>query len=148
MDAASIDDALTDDHVQLDGLFRAVRTAIGLRSPGAESAQAAFEQRLFRHMTWEEQSLFPALVHARPNYPARKIESLQIDHERIREKLRELAAAVTARDWPQGAACVEDLWVLLEGHNRDEEKGVYTDADHLLSKELRVAMLENWKRGG
>lgn len=143
MDAASIDDALTDDHVQLDGLFRDVRTAIGLRDVGAGPAQAAFERLLFRHMTWEEETLFPALMKARPGYPSRKIESLKIDHERIKEKLCELAGAVSARDWPQGTACLEDVWVLLEGHNRDEEKGVYTDADHLISKEERVAMLEH-----
>jgi hypothetical protein len=146
MDATSIDDALTEDHVQLDGLYRTLRIAVGLRDGGVASAQTAFERRLFRHMAWEEDAFFPVLV-ARPGYPSKKIESLKIDHDRIKEKLLEISAAVTARDWDQATTCVEDLWFLLEGHNRDEEKGVYTDADHLIPKEDRIAMLKLWNAG-
>jgi hypothetical protein len=148
MDALSVDDALTDDHVQLDGLFRTLRTAVGLREASAEASRKRFEERLFRHMTWEEETLFPALRKAQPGYPEKKVESLVIDHERIREALRELAAAIRDRAWPSGAQGVDDLWILLEGHNRDEEKGVYTDADRWIPAEERARLLQQWKTGG
>jgi regulator of cell morphogenesis and NO signaling len=144
MDNVSLDDALTEDHVQLDGLFRRVRRAVELQDPAAESARTGFERRLLRHMTWEEEILFPALRAAQAGYPEKKIESLVIDHARIREKLQELAEAIRGRDWTPAAGAVEDLWVLLEGHNRDEEKGVYTDADRRIPEADRRRLVNLW----
>jgi len=141
----SIDDALTDDHVQMDGLFRTLRVAIVGREPGSAAIQEVFEQRLFRHMMWEEQALFPALRAADGRYPERKIESLVIDHARIREKLLQLASNIRESTWTDAARAVEDLWVLLEGHNRDEEKGVYTDADRMIPAAERIRLLNQWR---
>ena len=139
----SVDDVLTEDHVALDALFRGIRSALGSEQ-GASEARSKFERRLVRHMTWEEEVLFPALQEADPRFPARKIDSLVIDHERIREKLGELGAGIAGRAWRDAAQAMDDLWVLLEGHNRDEEKGVYTDADRMLSEEERRRLLETW----
>jgi len=144
MELNSLDDALTEDHVQLDGLFRQVRTAVTHQDPAAESARSEFERRLARHMTWEEEILFPSLRAAQADYPEKKIESLVIDHARIREKLEELAEAIRSRDWTPAAQAVDDLWVLLEGHNRDEEKGVYTDADHRIPEGERRRLVNLW----
>ena len=90
----SLDDALTEDHVQLDELFRSLRREVDLRDPSAESARSEFERRLLRHMTWEEELLFPSLRAAQSSYPEKKIESLVIDHARIREKLQEKLESV------------------------------------------------------
>jgi regulator of cell morphogenesis and NO signaling len=144
MTTASVDDALTDDHVQLDGLFRRVRRAVELQDPAAESARSEFERRLMRHMSWEEDVLFPSLRAAQARYPEKKIESLVIDHARIREKLHDLGEAIRSREWTAASPAVDDLWVLLEGHNRDEEKGVYTDADRLISEEERRRLVSSW----
>jgi len=140
----SVDDALTEDHVQLDGLFRQLRFALERRDPTAEPARAEFERRLLRHMTWEEGILYPALRAAQHDYPEKKIESLVIDHERIREKLQDLAAAIRGLDWSAASGHGEDLWVLLEGHNRDEEKGVYTDADRKIPEAERRRLVGLW----
>jgi len=142
---ASVDDALTEDHVRLDGLFSGLRSAVARRDPGAAAAQDAFERRLFRHMTWEEEILFPALRAAAARYPERKIESLVIDHARIREKLLDLAAQLRGSAWIEAGQAVEDLWALLEGHNRDEEKGVYSDADRMIPAAERVRLLSRWR---
>jgi hypothetical protein len=141
----SVDDALTDDHVRLDGLMRSLRRSIERRDPGSEAVRLEFEKRLFRHMTWEEETLFPALRAADDRYPGKKIESLVIDHARIRERLQDLASDIGAAEWTSANRSVEDLWVLLEGHNRDEEKGVYTDADRLISEPERRALLATWR---
>jgi hypothetical protein len=141
----SVDDALTDDHVQLDGLFGNLRRSVGTRDPGTEAVRGEFERRLLRHMTWEEETLFPALRDADDRYPGKKIESLVIDHARIRERLRDLASEIAAKDWSGAGRSVDDLWVHLEGHNRDEEKGVYTDADRLIPEPERRALLARWR---
>lgn len=141
----SVDDALTEDHVRLDGFFRDLRAAVARRDPGAAAVQDAFERRLFRHMTWEEEVLFPALRAADARYSERKIESLVIDHARIREKLLELASQLRETAWIDAGRAVEDLWALLEGHNRDEEKGVYSDADRMIPAAERVRLLSQWR---
>jgi iron-sulfur cluster repair protein YtfE (RIC family) len=141
----SVDDALTDDHVRLDGLFRTLRRSVENRDPGSEGLRSEFERRLFRHMTWEEETLFPALRAADGRYPEKKIESLVIDHARIRERLQDLSTEVAAKEWTGAGQSVEDLWVLLEGHNRDEEKGVYTDADRLIPETERQVLLARWR---
>jgi hemerythrin-like domain-containing protein len=141
----SVDDALTNDHVRLDGLMRSLRRSVERRDPNCEAVRKEFEQRLLRHMTWEEETLFPALRAADGRYPGKKIESLVIDHDRIRERLGDLASDIGAMEWTGADRSVEDLWVLLEGHNRDEEKGVYTDADRLISEPERLALLATWR---
>ena len=141
----SVDDALTDDHVRLDGLFRTLRRSVEIRDPRTEAVRSEFERRLLRHMTWEEETLFPALRAADARYPGKKIESLVIDHDRIREGLRELASEVVALEWTGANQSVENLWVLLEGHNRDEEKGVYTDSDRLIPEAERQVLLARWR---
>lgn len=144
----SVDDALTEDHVQLDGLFQSLREAVEGGKAGSPALQESFEKRLFRHMTWEEETLFPALRAADGRYPERKIESLVIDHARIREKLLQLASSIRESAWADAAQAVEDLWVLLEGHNRDEEKGVYTDADRMIPAAERLRLLNQWHSEG
>ena len=141
----SVDDALTDDHVRLDGLMRSLRLSIERRDLKSEAVRMEFEKRLFRHMSWEEETLFPTLRAADGRYPGKKIESLVIDHARIRERLQDLASDIGATDWTGADRSVEDLWVLLEGHNRDEEKGVYTDADRLIAEAQRRALLATWR---
>jgi iron-sulfur cluster repair protein YtfE (RIC family) len=136
---------LTDDHVRLDGLFRTLRRSVENRDPGCVGLRSEFERRLFRHMIWEEETLFPALRAADGRYPAKKIESLVIDHARIRERLQDLATEVAAKEWTGAGESVDDLWVLLEGHNRDEEKGVYTDADRLIPETERQVLLARWR---
>jgi len=96
-------------------------------------------------MTWEEETLFPALRAADDRYPGKKIESLVIDHARIRERLGALASEIGGMEWADANRSVEDLWVLLEGHNRDEEKGVYTDADRLIPESGRRDLLVRWR---
>jgi hypothetical protein len=143
----SVDDALIADHVQLDGLFRNLRLLVEDWDAKSAAVQEAFERRLVRHMTWEEESLFPALG-AADGGCQRRIESLVIDHARIREKLLELASGIRESRWTDAAQSADDLWVLLEGHNRDEEKGVYTDADRMIPATERFRLLSRWRSEG
>lgn len=80
------------------------------------------------HMRWEEEKLFPAAAHL---VPAKTIESLLIDHERIRRSLDE--------------GDLEQLRVFLEGHNRDEEFGIYPAADKGLSEKARMKLIESFR---
>jgi hypothetical protein len=124
----SLDDALTDDHVRLDVLLRTLIDAAARRTPDCPAALDDFERRLLRHMDWEERALFPALRAGADPALLRNLESLVIDHDRLREALATLRSEVREGRWPEAGRSLEALGIFLEGHNRDEETGAYTAA--------------------
>jgi hemerythrin-like domain-containing protein len=141
----SIDDTLGDDHERLGVILGQLREALGHGSEGAGELLKRFCGDLFRHMTWEEEDLFPA-VRGRANPTQRRsIESLEIDHERLRETLTDLESALAAGDYGTAGRQVEWLEILLKGHNDDEEHGVYEEADRLLGSEERQGLLEKFR---
>ncbi len=140
--AGSVDDALTADHERLDGVLQALARSLPARPGETAALLAEFEQGLFPHMTWEEEALFPALLAA--GYPAHRVEGLIIDHRRIREALAELHSRLDGGDLARAAAAAEQVRIYLVGHNGDEEKILYPDADRLLPADQRRRLLKLW----
>jgi len=141
----SLDDALTEDHVQLDAILRPLLQSTMQREPGCAATLDLFERRLLRHMTWEEGSLFPALREGGNRSLLRNLESLVIDHDRLRGSLADLRSQLQAGEWPKVDRSLETLGLFLEGHNRDEEKGAYTAADQRISDLSRRRLLTEWR---
>lgn len=141
----SLDDLLGADHQRLDGRLSALEAAIGARSGEASDALKRFSAGLMRHMTWENEVLFPAVRGLATPAQRRSIESLEIDHERLRETLEALEASLAAADF--GAAREQGTWLraLLQGHNYDEEHGVYEEADRLLSPAERRRLADQFR---
>lgn len=133
MDPDSIDDVLGRDHEELGRLLQDLRSG----APGATERFGRFEARLRAHMTWEERRLFPAVRARATAAEARSIESLEIDHERIRGELSDVSAALASGDPAAAARHLDRLDTFLRGHNYDEEHGVYVEADRYLSLEER-----------
>jgi hemerythrin-like domain-containing protein len=145
-DKTSIDDGLGEDHQRLGGLLEHLRAAVARRSADARDLLKSFSADLLHHMTWEEADLFPA-VRARANAAQqRSIESLEIDHQRLRDTMAELRTALVEGDFGFADHRIDWLETLLKGHNYDEEHGVYEEADRLLSSEERRSLLENFRR--
>jgi hypothetical protein len=142
---SSLDDALTEDHVQLDAFLRTLLQSTMQRDPDCLAALDLFERRLLRHMTWEEGALFPALREGGNRSLLRNLESLVIDHDRLRESLAALRSQIQEGQWPKADRSIETLGVFLEGHNRDEEKGAYTAADQRISDLYRRRLLAEWR---
>lgn len=136
MDKDSVDDVLGDDHLALGKRLEELRAA------PAPEAFRRFEARLRGHMTWEEKTLFPAVRARATAAEARSLESLEIDHERIRETLDGVAAALGAGDVEAASRGLAGLEIYLRGHNYDEEHGVYVEADRYLSAEERRRLLD------
>jgi hypothetical protein len=144
--ASSIDDKLGDDHQRLGGLLGHLRTAVAQRSEHAQDLLERFATDLLRHMTWEDADLFPAVRARATAAQRRSIESLEIDHERLRDTLSEIRLTLVAGDFENSARLVDWLETLLLGHNYDEEHGVYEEADRLLTPEERRSLLEKFGR--
>ena len=134
----SIDDALGADHERLGALLGEL-----IRGVSAETL-ARFSEGLLHHMTWEEERLFPAVKAVATAKECRSIESLEIDHERIRETLRDLESSLASGDLAVAGTQVRWLETLLKGHNYDEEHGVYEEADRYLSAEERRRLIERF----
>ena len=141
----SVDDTMGEDHERLGGLLEQLRGAIERSSEGARDLLGRFSGGLLRHMTWEEEKLFPAVRDRATAAQRRSIESLEIDHERLRDTLKEIESALAGGDFGTAAKQLDWLATLLKGHNYDEEHGVYEEADRLLDAEERRRLLGEFR---
>lgn len=144
-DAKSIDDVLGDDHERLGCLLGQLRDQIRRREKNARQSLEQFDEGLVRHMTWEETALFPAVLDHATAAQRKSIESLYIDHERLRETLETLKSAVAEDDFSAADKSADWLETLLKGHNYDEEHGVYEESDKLLAVEERERLLGKFR---
>ena len=143
----SVDDALRGDHERLDALRSKLEEAIAARLPTALDLLRPFVRALLHHMSWEDHSLFPAVKVLASGKERRSIESLEIDHERLRETLAGLETSLAAGDHAEAERQVRWLGTLLDGHNYDEEHGVYVEADRLLLRADRRRLIERFRVG-
>jgi hypothetical protein len=128
----SLDDLLGADHERLNAVLSDLEAAVTTRSPTATTSLLLLTESLLYHMTWEEKSLFPAVRDRVTASQRRSIDSLEIDHERLRDTLRSLESALAERDFQTALRLLQWLGLLLKGHNFDEEHGVYVEADRVL----------------
>ena len=96
VDPDSIDDGLGKDHERIEALLNGLVDAVHKHSAAAPAVFEEVDQALRIHMKWEEEVLFPAVRVRASEAQKRSIESLQIDHERISETLKFLAACFHA----------------------------------------------------
>jgi len=143
----SVDDALGGDHQRLGALLEALIQAVSGSSPASPDLLGRLRRPLLHHMTWEDQWLFPAVKALASAKERRSIESLEIDHERLRDTLQSLESALAAGDHAAAGPLVRWLGMLLQGHNYDEEHGAYVDADRLLSPAERRSLIERFESG-
>jgi hypothetical protein len=140
----SVDDVLREDHERLDALLLKLETAVTAGVAAALDTLSDVVRGLEYHMAWEDGQLFPAVKGLATAKERRSIESLEIDHERLRDSLRGLESTLRAGDFAGGLTQVQWLGTLLKGHNYDEEHGVYVEADRLLSGEERRCLIERF----
>jgi len=143
----SVDDALRADHGRLDAFLDKLEESLSARSAGAAEELSHFSRALGHHMAWEDDHLFPLVKDKAGAKERRSIESLEIDHERLRETLGTLESMVAAGDYPAAGTHLGWLRTLLQGHNYDEEHGVYVDADRLLGGPERRQLIERFAAG-
>jgi hemerythrin-like domain-containing protein len=143
--ADSIDEVFGEDHQILGRTLEQLRSAIAARSPGALGDLEVFSRGLKAHMAWEEELLFPAVSARATTAQKRSIESLEIDHERLRDTLHSLHSSLSTGDVGTAETLLSWLETLLRGHNYDEEHGVYVEADHYLSADVRRGLIEQFR---
>jgi len=131
--AETIDDLLRSDHDRLNSLWSSLKGLIDRLDPEASRALAEFTAGLRRHIEFEEAELFPALRRSIRRPSERALESLVIDHQVILEQLDILRIHFQHGRIVEALKAAGRLETFLEGHNRDEEIGVYHDAARVIS---------------
>lgn len=144
-ETTSIQDELAGDHRRLERLFDALAAAVWRSDPGAEAIASAFERGLERHIRWEEEHLFPAILSEVPKDLRRHVDSLLADHQMLLELLKGVRAELARKGYEAARALLEELTYHLSGHNEDEELGAYRDADRHLEGGERVELIARFR---
>lgn len=143
--AEKIDDLLRSDHERLNALWSRLKGLIDQIDPEAPRVLAEFSSGLKRHIEFEETELFPALRRSLRRPSERAIESLVIDHQVILEQLDLLRIHFGHRRIVEALQAAGRLETFLEGHNRDEEIGVYHDADRVISAADHASLVARFR---
>lgn len=136
------------DHEEIDSLFR--RFQERLQAGDFAVARILFneyDQRLERHIEWEEGLLFPAFE--RGGGPGGPTEVLRLEHNLIREDkrlIRGLLATVSPESFAGIHRRIAHLVELLTAHNRKEEEVLYPLTDQYLGEAGRKDLFERMLR--
>ena len=147
-----------EDHREIDALFARLRRDLSESqgAPGSDAGPLAesfhvLDQRLERHIRWEEELLFPAVERKAPELAQGPGRVMRLEHTQIRSymrKIRESFAAPTfAADVLQN---VRDLLQAVENilneHNEKEETIYYPLCDRLLSSDEAAQVLDQIRK--
>lgn len=126
---------LSHDHKHCDGLFVAAEESAANKDWSAAAARFdAFLQGMERHLTAEEELLFPA-YEAQVGGPTGPTNVMRMEHGQMRELFQEMAQAVAGRDADAFLGASETLLVMMQQHNLKEEQILYPMIDMTMGPE-------------
>ncbi len=130
----TIAEFMASDHKACDEEFATAETsALTEDWDDARAAFKAFRDDMARHFRMEEEILFPALADA--GGPAGPVQVMLMEHEQIRELLRQMDEAAERQDGQEYSGLSETLLMVMQQHNYKEENILYPIADHILAKD-------------
>lgn len=123
---------MQDHHKYCDTLFADAEDALrnGHWQAGQQSL-ATFAADLERHLTAEEEILFPAFEQA-TGMMGGPTRVMRFEHGQMRELLAQMTTAAQARDADEFAGVAETLLILMQQHNAKEENMLYPMCDTAL----------------
>lgn len=124
---------LTEDHRACDELWAAVEAAAEGDDIGpTREAFAAFDRALRRHLSFEEQTLFPAIEEAMGSRGG-PTTVMRMEHDQMRRLLDTIAGALERSDATSALDHGDTLLMLIQQHNSKEEGVLYPFADARLA---------------
>ena len=118
------------DHDEIDDILASADYA---RPEQALGRLAAFDERLERHIVWEEEILFPAATRLMPPLAMGPVAVMRDEHRAIRNAKKEAFHALRAGDGAAAKAAVGRMLEVLKPHNDKEEQILYPLCDQLLA---------------
>jgi iron-sulfur cluster repair protein YtfE (RIC family) len=136
----TISETLGRDHDRIDHLLLDVVTCVGDGElERAESTFDEFDHALRRHISVEEELLFPLFEtrHASGHHP---VNVMTIEHRAIQRRLDAMRDTLARGDAPAFLAEHDLLLRDLGPHNMKEERFLYPAIDQVLTPSERAAM--------
>ena len=141
MATTTIAEFMGHDHDRLDEIFSQFHT---IKNQDAQKALALFQELLtglYRHITWEEEILFPVFEAQAEMVRAHgPTDVMRNEHRQIKYFLEQIQTSVAAGDLSTEEA-EEGLRQILTTHNVKEEKILYPWIDNAVSNEERTSLL-------
>lgn len=129
----SIYEGMAGDHKRCDDYFIQAENATNSNNwPEAETAFAQFCAALERHLTLEEETLFPAFEQVTGN-TAGPTSMMRMEHRQIRGIVETMQSALLAQDGEAFLGESETLNTMMQQHNLKEENILYPMMDRVLA---------------
>jgi iron-sulfur cluster repair protein YtfE (RIC family) len=126
---------LGSDHRACDDLFASAEVAVAQKN--GDSACSLFERfqaAMARHLTMEEDVLFPAFE-ARTGNSMGPTQVMRMEHAQMRGLLQDMESAVAEANHSLYLGLSETLNMLMQQHNLKEENMLYPMSDQVLGSE-------------
>lgn len=145
---------LFEDHRKIDALFARLRRDLselhGSPEANADTLAESFrvvDERLERHIRWEEQLLFPAAEAKAPELARGASRVMRLEHTQIRSYMNDIRIGfATPPLAAEGLERIRDMLQtaesLLNAHNEKEETVYYPLCDRLLTSEEAARVLD------
>jgi len=123
-----IADVMTHDHKRCDEIFAQAEEAVANEEwEKAATVYKEFEDEVEHHFIMEETVLFPAYT-AKTNLSS-VTEALMQDHMQLRIIIFEAGESIKEKNQEQFLGQSETLLMMLQQHNKKEERKMYSMAD-------------------
>jgi regulator of cell morphogenesis and NO signaling len=139
----SIADYFEQDHDRLDQLYRDYLKLKHIHFANAREKFISFKHGLERHITWEEEILFP-LFQRKTGIVEGPVAVMEDEHRQILNILEHINSKLQNNDYSSNRF-EHDLMVLLGGHNVKEENVLYPVLDHLLTQDEKASLVQQMK---
>jgi uncharacterized protein (DUF2249 family) len=133
---ATLSAFLEEDHRRCDGLFaEAEAAALDGDAGRAGDLFARLDLAMRRHLTIEEEGLFPELDRRMGYFGQGPIAVMREEHDQMRGVLTQMAEFIADGQLQSFAGACETLLILMEQHNLKEEEMLYPVMDEAFAGE-------------
>jgi hemerythrin-like domain-containing protein len=131
---STIKEYLSADHRRCDELFANMEDAVAKEISTAKEAYEEFARETERHFQMEERVMFQEFEQ-KTGMTQGPTAMMRHEHVQMRNLIKEMGAAVEAKDKDKFFGNSETLMILMQQHNMKEEQMLYTMAQQHLSAE-------------
>ena len=130
------------DHDRLDNKIKIYSAEKLVNVERAEGIFLLFKSELERHITWEEDILFPVFEKKTGIKDGGPTSVMRMEHNQIKNHLQEIKRKFHAKKIQD--PCKEEvvLFKVLESHNQKEENILYPGIDNLTNEQEKEQMIK------
>jgi iron-sulfur cluster repair protein YtfE (RIC family) len=133
---------MSGDHDKLDNKIKMYSAEKLVDIEQAESIFLFFKSELERHITWEEDILFPVFERKTGIKDGGPTSVMRMEHIQIKNHLQEIKIKLHAKKIQDPSKEEVALFKVLESHNQKEENILYPGIDNLTSEQEKEQLIK------